>query len=134
GIHPSAVVAADAQIAAGAVIGPLSVVGPRTRIGAGTAILAHVTVGADVVLGRDCLLHPGARAGGGVVIGVRVILHHSARLGADGLSYVAPEAGSVESAQARGRVEASNVALRRINSVGTVVIEDDVEIGANSAV
>jgi len=134
GVHPSAVVAPNAQIAAGAAVGPLSVVGPRTRIGAGTAVLAHVTIGADVMIGRDCLLHPGVRIGDRVVIGDRVILHHNASLGADGFSYVTPEPGSVESAQTHGRVEATNAALRRINSVGTVVIEDDVEIGANSAV
>ena len=134
GIHPSAVVAPDARVAAGAAIDPLSVVGPRTRVGPGTVILAHVTIGADVVIGRDCLLHPGVRVGDRVVIGDRVILHHNASLGADGFSYVTPEPGSVETARARGRVEATNVALRRINSVGTVVLEDDVEIGANSAI
>jgi UDP-3-O-[3-hydroxymyristoyl] glucosamine N-acyltransferase len=129
GIHPTAVVAADAQIADGVAIGPLSVVGPRARIGAGTAILAHVTVGADAVIGRDCLLHPGVRIGDRVVVGDRAILQHNVSLGADGFSYAAPVPGDPQA----GRGDDS-AAPPRINSLGTVIIEDDVEIGANSAV
>jgi UDP-3-O-[3-hydroxymyristoyl] glucosamine N-acyltransferase len=127
GIHSSAVVAPDAQIADGVSIGPLSVIGPRARIGAGTAILAHVTVGADAVIGRDCLLHPGARVGDRVVLGDRVILQHNVSLGADGFSYAAPAPGPRTAGHEMG-------ALPRINSLGTVIIEDDVEIGANSAI
>ena len=127
GIHPSAVVAPDAQVDDGASIGPLSVVGPRARIGTGTAILAHVTVGADAVIGRDCLFHPGARIGDRVVIGDRVILQHNVSLGADGFSYAAP-------APEERAVGDEMSALARINSLGTVIIGDDVEIGANSAI
>lgn len=121
GIHPTAVVAADAQIADGAAVGPLAVIGPRARIGAGTVILAHVTVGAEAAIGRDCLLHPGVRVGDRVVIGDRAILQHNVSLGADGFSYAAGDAP--------GDPQAG-----RIHSLGTVIIEDDVEIGANSAV
>jgi UDP-3-O-[3-hydroxymyristoyl] glucosamine N-acyltransferase len=127
GIHPSAVVGPDAQIDDGAVIGPLSVVGPRARIGAGTAILPHVTVGADVVIGRDCLIHPGARIGDRVVLGDRVILQHNVSLGADGFSYAGPAPGERTAGHDMGD-------LQRINSLGTVIIGDDVEIGANSAI
>jgi UDP-3-O-[3-hydroxymyristoyl] glucosamine N-acyltransferase len=127
GVHPSALVAPDAQISEGVAIGPLSVIGPRARIGAGTAILAHVTVGADAVIGRDCLLHPGARVGDRVVLGDRVILQHNVSLGADGFSYAAPAPGERAAGEEMG-------GLPRINSLGTVIIEDDVEIGANSAV
>ena len=127
GIHPSAVVAPDAQIDEGVSIGPLSVIGPRARIGAGTAILPHVTVGADAVVGRDCLFHPGARIGDRVVIGDRVILQHNASIGADGFSYAGPAPGERAAGQEMDD-------LQRINSLGTVIIGDDVEIGANSAV
>ena len=127
GIHPSAVIAPDAQIDDGVTIGPLSVIGPRARIGAGTAILAHVTVGADVVIGRDCLFHPGARIGDRVVIGDRVILQHNVSLGADGFSYAGPAPGERVASHDTGD-------LQRINSLGTVIIGDDVEIGANSAI
>ncbi|HEV3184311.1 MAG TPA: UDP-3-O-(3-hydroxymyristoyl)glucosamine N-acyltransferase [Xanthobacteraceae bacterium] len=123
-IHPTAVVAPDAQIAEGAAVGPLSVIGPRARIGRGTVILAHVTVGADAVIGRDCLLHPGVRIGERVVIGDRAILQHNVSLGADGFSYATADAAAA----------ADGGALPRIHSLGTVIIEDDVEIGANSAI
>jgi UDP-3-O-[3-hydroxymyristoyl] glucosamine N-acyltransferase len=125
GIHPSAVIAPDAHIDVGVSIGPLSVVGPRARIGAGTTMLAHVTVGADAVIGRDCLFHPGTRIGDRVMIGDRVILQHNVSLGADGFSYARP-------ALAVGEQNTGD--LQRINSLGTVIIGDDVEIGANSAV
>jgi UDP-3-O-[3-hydroxymyristoyl] glucosamine N-acyltransferase len=124
GIHPSAVIAPDAQVDEGVSIGPLSVVGPRARIGAGTVVLAHVTVGADAVVGRNCLFHPGARIGDRVVIGDRVILQHNASLGADGFSYAAPAPEGGEKMST----------LARINSLGTVIIGDGVEIGANSAI
>jgi UDP-3-O-[3-hydroxymyristoyl] glucosamine N-acyltransferase len=127
GIHPSAVVAEDAQIGDGVAIGPLSVIGPRARIGAGTAVLAHVTVGADAVIGRNCLFHPGTRIGDRVVIGDRVILQHNVSLGADGFSYAGPAPGERAAGQ-----DMSD--LQRINSLGTVIIGDDVEIGANSAI
>jgi UDP-3-O-[3-hydroxymyristoyl] glucosamine N-acyltransferase len=127
GIHPSAVVAPDARVDDGASIGPLSVIGPRARVGAGTAILAHVTVGADVVIGRDCLFHPGTRIGDRVVIGDRVILQHNVSLGADGFSYAGPAPGERSAGP-------DATALTRINSLGTVIIGDDVEIGANSAI
>jgi UDP-3-O-[3-hydroxymyristoyl] glucosamine N-acyltransferase len=125
GIHPTAVVAVDAQIADGAAIGPLTVIGPRARIGRGTVILSHVTIGADAVIGCDCLLHPGVRIGDRVVVGDRAILQHNVSLGADGFSYATPEPAARTGEAA---------ALPRINSIGTVVLEDDVEIGANSAV
>jgi UDP-3-O-[3-hydroxymyristoyl] glucosamine N-acyltransferase len=124
GIHPSAVIAPDAQVDEGVSIGPLSVVGPRAHIGAGTVILAHVTVGADAVIGRNCLFHPGARIGDRVVIGDRVILQHNVSLGADGFSYAAPAPEGGEKMST----------LARINSLGTVIIGDGVEIGANSAI
>jgi UDP-3-O-[3-hydroxymyristoyl] glucosamine N-acyltransferase len=127
GIHPSAVIASNAQVDASASIGPLTVIGPRARIGAGTAILAHVTVGTDAVIGRDCLIHPGARIGDRVVIGDRVILQHNVSLGADGFSYAGPAPGERAAGDGTG-------GLKRIDSLGTVIISDDVEIGANSAV
>ena len=69
-----------------------------------------------------------------VFIGAGVILHHNASIGADGFSYAMPEDGSVESAKARGTVDALNTEIVRINSIGTVILEDGVEVGALSAV
>jgi len=129
GIHPTAVIAPDAEIGTDVAIGPLAVIGPRACIGPGTAILAHVTVGADAAIGRDCLLHPGVRIGDRVIVGDRAILHHNVSLGADGFSYAAPDPRASEVGGSPG-----TDTLPRINSLGTVIIEDDVEIGANSAV
>ncbi len=134
GIHSTAVIAPDTEIAQGVGIGPLTVVGSRARIGAGTMIHAHATIGADVTIGCDCLIYPGVRIGDYARIGDRVILHHNVSIGADGFSFVTPDRGSMESAKAVGRVEVSNAGVLRINSIGTVVLEDDVEVGANSAI
>ncbi|HEY6257575.1 MAG TPA: UDP-3-O-(3-hydroxymyristoyl)glucosamine N-acyltransferase [Xanthobacteraceae bacterium] len=133
-IHATAVVAPDAEIAAGVGIGPLAVVGPRARIGAGTMIHAHVTIGADACIGSGCLIYPGVRVGDRVRIGDRVILHHNVSIGADGFSFVPADRCSVETAKALGHVEAGNGRMLRVSSIGTVVLGDDVEVGANSAV
>jgi len=133
-IHPTAIIAPDAEIADGVGIGALTVVGSRARIGGGTMIHAHATIGTDVTIGSDCLIYPGVRIGDYARIGDRVILHHNVSIGADGFSFVTPDRGSVESAKAVGRFEVSNAGVLRINSIGTVVLEDDVEVGANSAI
>jgi UDP-3-O-[3-hydroxymyristoyl] glucosamine N-acyltransferase len=134
GIHPSAVIAAGAQIADGAAIGPLTVVGARARIGRGTVIHAHVSIGTDAVIGCDCLLHPGVRIGDRVVVGDRAILQHNVSVGADGFSYVPPQRSLMGSAEPTGQTESTAVSPIRINSIGTVVLGDDVEVGANSAI
>lgn len=134
GVHPSAVVDPTAQLGEHVSIGPLCVVGPRTVVGAGTRLVSHVSLGADVTVGEGCLFHPGVRVGDAVIIGNRVILHPNASIGNDGFSFVTEEAGSVETAKATGEVKSQNTAIFRINSIGTVILGDDVEIGANSCV
>jgi len=134
GVHPAAVVDPTATIGPDVSIGPLCHIGPRARIGARTRILAQVTIGADVALGDDCLIHAGVRIGDRSVLGHRVIVQPNAVIGADGFSYVTPEKGSVESARETGRVEAQNLAIVRINSIGNVVLADEVEIGAGTTV
>ena len=99
-----------------------------------TVVLDQVTIGADATVGKDCLFHPGVRVGERVRIGDRVILHMNAVIGSDGFSYVTPEISSIETAKASGQVSAFNLKLERINSIGTVSIEDDVEIGACSTI
>ena len=134
GVHPSAVVEADAVLGEEVSVGAFVYVGAGARVGARSVLLDHVTVGADAELGEDCLIHPGARIGERVVLGNRVIVHHNASIGADGFSFVTPQPGSVETAKATGRIEATNTDIVRINSVGTVILEDDVEIGACTAI
>jgi UDP-3-O-[3-hydroxymyristoyl] glucosamine N-acyltransferase len=116
-VHPTACVARSARVDASASIGPLAVVegdavvGPRCRVGA----LAFVGRGA--VLGEDVRLHPHVVVLAEVRIGNRVIVHAGTVLGADGFGYAFD-----------GR------AHRKIPQVGSLRIEDDVEIGANTAI
>jgi len=122
GVHPTAIVAPDAQLGEGVSIGPYTVVGPRSRIGAGTVILPQVSIGADVDIGAQCLFHAGVRIGDRIKIGNRVIIHANAVLGADGFSY-APDLAS-PTAFVPGMV------VTRVHSLGTVEVADEVEIGA----
>jgi UDP-3-O-[3-hydroxymyristoyl] glucosamine N-acyltransferase len=133
GIHPAAVVASGARIGDGARIGALAYVGPGAEVGDGTIVMPQATVGAEARVGRDCLVHPGVRIGERVSIGDRCILHPNACIGADGFSFATPEAGSIESVR-NSEVGAQNTVIARIDSLGTVVLGDDVEIGASSTV
>jgi UDP-3-O-[3-hydroxymyristoyl] glucosamine N-acyltransferase len=134
GVHPLAVVDPTAELGPDCAVGPFVVIGPRARIGAGARILSHVSIGADAVIGRDALLHAGARIGDRVRIGDRFIAQPGAVVGADGFSYVTPTPGHVEEARASGVVSREQDAYVRINSLGAVVLGDDVEIGANSCI
>lgn len=136
GIHAAALVDSGAKLGEDCWVGPFAVIGPGARIGAGARIMAHVTIGRDAEIGADALIHPGVRIGPRVRVGARFIAQPNACIGADGFSFVTPEAGAVESARATGRIapEALNLALRRINSLGSVVLGDDVEIGACTTV
>ena len=114
GIHPSATVAADARVDAGASIGPLCVISSGAEIDAGTALDAQVFVGANVRIGRDCRIFPHVTLREGAQLGARVTVHAGAVIGADGFGYAREGARYV-----------------KIPQVGRVVLEDDVEIGAN---
>lgn len=131
GVHPSAMIEASAQVHPSASIGAFVYVGEKAQIAANCVLMPHVTVGAEAKLDEGCVLHSGARVGERVLMGKRVILQHNASIGADGFSYVTPEPGSVESARASGgKVTGQNTEIYKINSIGTVVLQDDVEVGA----
>jgi UDP-3-O-[3-hydroxymyristoyl] glucosamine N-acyltransferase len=117
GVHASAVVGAGVVLADGVSIGPLVVLEDRVRVGARTSIGAGGFVGSDTTIGEDCRFHPNVTIRDRVAIGSRVILHPGAVIGADGFGF-RPVAGGFE----------------KIPQRGTVVIEDDVEIGANATV
>ncbi|MBB3262605.1 UDP-3-O-[3-hydroxymyristoyl] glucosamine N-acyltransferase [Azospirillum sp. OGB3] len=134
GVHPAAFVAPEAILGTGVSVGPFAYVGPRAVLGEGVIVMPHATVGAEAVIGKDCLLHPGARIGERVVMGERCIIHPNAAVGNDGFSFVTPEPGSVESAKATGKVVGTNVLIHRVNSIGTVILGDDVEVGANATI
>jgi len=117
GIHPTAVVSPDATVGADCSIGPFVVIESQARIGARSVIQANSFVGQESVLGEDCHLHPGVAVRERCRIGNRVILHCGVVVGADGFGYEFRE----------GRQQ-------KIPQTGTVQIDDDVEIGANSTI
>ncbi|MBI2563793.1 MAG: UDP-3-O-(3-hydroxymyristoyl)glucosamine N-acyltransferase [candidate division NC10 bacterium] len=114
GIHPTAVVAADARVAPSASVGPLTVVGSGAEVGTDTILEAQVAVGAGVRIGRGCRIFPQVTLRDGVVLGDRVTVHSGAVIGADGFGYARDGHRYV-----------------KIPQIGRVVIEDEVEIGAN---
>ena len=134
GIHPSAVISPTAQLSQGVRVGPHCSVGPGTRIGPGSTLVAGVHLGAQVEIGSHCLFFAGVCVGDRVRIGNRVILKANAAIGNDGFSFQTVEPGSTELVRQTGKAEPTDSEILRINSVGTVVIEDDVEIGACACV
>lgn len=117
GVHETAVLGKGSEIDPSATIGPYAVVGEGCRIGARCEIGAHVVLGPGCHLGEEVFLHPHVVLYDGVELGDRVELHAGVILGADGFGYVFHQGEHV-----------------KIPQVGNVKIEDDVEIGALSAV
>ena len=118
GIHPSAVVDSSAQLGEGVCIGPNCTVEAGVVIGANTTLKANCVVAYKTVIGEDCLLYPLVSVREFSEIGSRVIIHNGTVIGSDGFGYAVQPDGS--------RV--------KIPQIGKVVIEDDVEIGANVAI
>jgi UDP-3-O-[3-hydroxymyristoyl] glucosamine N-acyltransferase len=114
-IEPGAVVHPDAVLEAPVQIGSCAVVEKGARLGAGTVLFAGAVVGAGCRVGRQCTLYARAVLYPGVTLGDRVIVHSGAVVGADGFGYARDEAG----------------AWIKWPQLGDVVIEDDVELGAN---
>lgn len=115
GIHPSAVVAASARVEATAHVGPLCIIEEGAQIGAGTVLQASTFVGRDARVGENCFIMPGCVIASTCTLGARVRLQPGVVIGSDGFGYEF----------VAGRHE-------KVPQVGTVVIGDDVEIGANS--
>ena len=136
GVHPTAVIHADAQIGAGAAIGPFVVVGRGARIGANARIASHVSIAEGAQIGADALLCQSVRIGARVVIGDRFIAQPGAVVGSDGFSFVTPEKSGVEAVRETlgDQGDAKAQSWTRIHSLGGVRIGDDVELGANVAI
>ncbi|WP_227286139.1 UDP-3-O-(3-hydroxymyristoyl)glucosamine N-acyltransferase [Boseongicola sp. H5] len=137
GVHATAVIDASARIGAGAAIGPFVVIGRGARIGANARIDAHASIGAEAAIGDDAVIHAGVRIGARVRIGDRVFIQPGAVIGGDGFSFVTPEKSTVERARetlGKAAAPAASQSWTRIHSLGSVVLGDDVEIGANTAI
>jgi UDP-3-O-[3-hydroxymyristoyl] glucosamine N-acyltransferase len=116
GVSLGALVHPTARLESGVVVDPAAVVGPRCEIGSGTTIAATAVIGPDVRIGRDCYIGAGVTLTHALV-GDRVIIHPGARIGQDGFGYLPGFTG-------HGKVP----------QVGRVIIQNDVEIGANATI
>lgn len=117
GVHPSAVLGSGCEIAEDAHVGPFVVLGEGTRVGRRSVVETGCVVGRGCVLGEDCRLYPRVVLYDGTTLGDRVVLHAGVVVGSDGFGY----------AHEKGR-------HIKVPQVGTVVVESDVEIGANTAI
>ena len=116
GVSPGASVHPEARLEDGVVVDPGAVIGPRAEIGAGTIIGANAVIGPDVRIGRDCAIAPGATIVHALV-GNRVIIHSGVRIGQDGFGFAMGPRGHL-----------------KVPQIGRVIVQDDVEIGANSTI
>ena len=116
GVHPSAVVAEDAVIDPSAEIGPLAVIGAAVEIGPRCCIAPLAVLGRGVVLGPDCRIGPHASISH-ALLGARVYVYPGARIGQEGFGFAATAEG-----------------FRSVPQLGRVVVEDDVEVGANTTI
>jgi UDP-3-O-[3-hydroxymyristoyl] glucosamine N-acyltransferase len=115
-VGPGAVLHPSAEIEDGAVIDPNVVIGPRAGIGQGTVIAPNAVIGPDVQIGRDCSIGAGV-AIVHALIGDHVIVHAGCRIGQDGFRYHPTAAGHL-----------------KVPQLGRVIIQDHVEIGANTTI
>jgi UDP-3-O-[3-hydroxymyristoyl] glucosamine N-acyltransferase len=118
GIHPTAIVAADASLGEGVSVGAFTVIESGAAIGARTRIGSHVTIGRGAVLGTDCRIASHASVRARVSLGNRAVMQDFAIIGSEGFGYARRDDGTHE----------------HIPQTGAVVIEDDVEIGALTAI
>lgn len=118
GIHPTAVVHETAELGEGVVLGPHVVIDRGARIGAHTSIGAGSFIGAEVCIGRECRIYPRVTVREGCLLGERVVLQPGVVVGSCGFGYVTDSQGI----------------HRSLKQLGRVVIEDDVEIGANTCI
>jgi UDP-3-O-[3-hydroxymyristoyl] glucosamine N-acyltransferase len=118
-VHPTAVIHSSVVLGPGVFVEERAVVGERAQIGKHTRISAGCVLGADVRIGDDCEIYPNATLYPGTTLGDRVIVHAGAVLGSDGFGYVRD--------RKTGHYE-------KFPQVGRLVIEDDVEIGANATI
>ena len=117
GAHPSAIVADSARVGEGASIGACAVIGERCEVGERTVVGPGCVVGDDAVVGPDALLHPHVVVEARCRVGARCILHSGVVIGSDGFGFA-----TVKGVHAK------------VPQVGIVVVEDDVELGANVCV
>ena len=118
-IHATAIINPSARIAQGAMVGERAVIAADAEIGESTRIGAGCVIGQGVKIGRECSIFPSVTIYSGTTLGDRVIVHAGAVLGSDGFGYVR---------------DAKSGRYEKFPQVGRLVIEEDVEIGANTTI
>jgi UDP-3-O-[3-hydroxymyristoyl] glucosamine N-acyltransferase len=116
GISPGSFVHPQARLEQGVVVDPGAVIGPGAEIGAGTVVAAHAVIGPQVRIGRDCSIGPHASIVHALV-GDRVIIHAGVRIGQDGFGFAMGPRGHL-----------------KVPQIGRVIVQNDVEIGANTCI
>ncbi len=124
GIHPSAVIDKSAQVSPSACIGANAVIGRDVQVGEKAVVGAGCVIGDDSSIGDHCLLYANVTVYHGVKIGQKVILHSGSVIGSDGFGF----------APAGRDIKPGERSWVKIHQLGGVIIGDNVEIGANSAV
>jgi UDP-3-O-[3-hydroxymyristoyl] glucosamine N-acyltransferase len=117
GVHASAVVSSSAELGERVAVGACCVIESGARVGDDTVLFPHTYVGRNAVIGDHCTIHSHVSLGRGVQLGSRVVIQNGAVIGSDGFGFAAEQNR-----------------FRKIPQVGIVVIEDDVEIGANTTI
>jgi UDP-3-O-[3-hydroxymyristoyl] glucosamine N-acyltransferase len=117
GVHPTAVVGKNVSLANTVAVMAQVFIGNDVSIGDGTILYPHTFIGNGVKIGQNCIIHPNVTLREGTELGNRVIVQSGAVLGGDGFGFVTVEGEHL-----------------KVPQVGNVVIEDDVEIGSNTAI
>lgn len=110
-------IACDAEVPETVMVGPFVSIGEHSIVGSGTILYPNVTVGRGCRLGQNCILHPGVTLYDNVQLGDNVVVHAGARIGVDGFGY-----------------HPNGLTWDKIPHIGSVIIEDQVEIGANTCI
>ena len=134
GIHPTAIIDPSAQIGANASIGPFVIISACVIIGDNARIASHCSIGREVNIGHNAIIYQGTHIGARVHIGNDFYAQQGVAVGVDGFSYVTPKPGALEEVKSTGQITAVNntEGFERINSLGSVILGNRVELGANS--
>jgi UDP-3-O-[3-hydroxymyristoyl] glucosamine N-acyltransferase len=118
GVEEPAYIHATAKMGDGVYIGAFAYLGEKVVVGEGSKIFPGVYLGSNVIIGKNSILHPGVKVYHDCIIGSNVIIHAGTVIGADGFGFAPQADGS----------------FKKVPQIGNVVIEDHVEIGANTTI
>jgi UDP-3-O-[3-hydroxymyristoyl] glucosamine N-acyltransferase len=118
GIQQPSYIAASAKIADDAFVGAFSYIGDNVKIGANTKVFPNCFIGDNVVIGENCIIHPGVKIYHDCILNNHITVHAGTVIGSDGFGFAPQADGS----------------FKKVPQIGNVVVEDHVEIGANTTI